>query len=211
MMAKLYEDTTYQDVSFAFGEASAGEESVFSRVVEIGAHKHILAQWPYFKAMFESGFVESEPDAKQIRIKDVKPAAFKRAIQFMYMGDLAKEDRPATIFSDALEDEECVSWEDIYVTAHRYDLEDLCHLAKKKIMAGLTKENSVPFLFRSAHFYDDLREPVVKYVASSCVSVITTEDFRSKYLDHPEAAALLYQLFTEQCRAIQPDVAMASK
>ncbi|KAF9387583.1 hypothetical protein CPB97_002364 [Podila verticillata] len=199
MMRKLYDDTVYRDVSFLFDGGT--EVSMDPGRALDGAHKLVLAQWPYFKTMFESEFSDGGEGPKQIRIKDTKAATFKRAIQFMYMGVLAKDDQPTTVFIDALENEEDVSWEDVYVVAHRYDLEGLCQLAKESIISGLTTENAVPFLFRSAYLYDELRESVVKYAATSCASTIASKDFRSKYLGHPEIATLLHELFVEQSRS----------
>ncbi|KAF8931466.1 hypothetical protein BGZ52_012500, partial [Haplosporangium bisporale] len=198
MMSKLYCDTKYQDFSFAFSEASTGDEGEPSQVIELGAHRHVLAQWPYFKAMFEGGFSESDVDAKQVKIKGIKPTTFKQLLRHMYLGDLEKEDQPITAFMDELNDEEAVSWEEIFIAAHRYDLEDLCQLAKTKTVIGLTPMNAVSFLFRSAYLYDELRVPVVKYAATSCASTIASKDFRLKYLDHPEFGALLYELFIEK-------------
>ncbi|KFH72780.1 hypothetical protein MVEG_00006 [Podila verticillata NRRL 6337] len=198
MMTKLYYDTKYQDFSFAFSEESTDDEGEPSQVIELGAHKHVLAQWPYFRAMFEGGFSESDDDAKQVKIKDIKPTTFKRLLRHMYLGDLEKEDQPTTAFMDELNDEEAVSWEEIFIAAHRYDLEDLCQLAKTKTVIGLTPMNAVSFLFRSAYLYDELRVPVVKYAATSCASTIASKDFRLKYLDHPEFGALLHELFIEK-------------
>ncbi|KAF9387584.1 hypothetical protein CPB97_002365 [Podila verticillata] len=198
MMTKLYYDTKYQDISFALSEASTDDEAEPSQVIEIGAHKHVLTQWPYFRAMFEGGFSESGVDVKQVKIKDINPTTFKRLLRHMYLGDLEKENQPTTVFTDELKDEEGVSWEEIFVAAHRYELEDLCQLAKTKTVTGLTPENAVPFLFRSAYLYDELRAPVVRYAATTCASTIASKDFRLKYQDHPEFGALLQELFIEK-------------
>lgn len=197
-MKKLYDDAAYQDVSFIFNGTGMKLEDPPTQTMKISAHKHVLAHWPYFKSMFEGGFAESGEGAKQIQIKDVKPATFRLMIQFMYMGYLVKEEEPKTVFTDALENEEEASWEDIYVTAHLYDLEGLCQLAKTSIIRGLATENAIPFLFRSAYLYGELRAPVVKYAATSCVSAIASKDFRSNYLTHPEFGALLHELFIEK-------------
>ncbi|KAF9304089.1 hypothetical protein BGZ74_002407 [Mortierella antarctica] len=172
MMKKLYDDAAYQDVSFIFNGTGMELEDPPTQTMKIGAHKHVLAQWPYFKSMFEGGFAESGEGAKQIQIKDVKPATFRLMIQFMYMGHLVKEEEPKTVFTDALENEEEAR--------------------------GLATENAIPFLFRSAYLYGELRAPVVKYAATSCVSAIASKDFRSNYLTHPEFGALLHELFIEK-------------
>ncbi|KAF9312880.1 hypothetical protein BG003_005831 [Podila horticola] len=122
--------------------------------------------------MFESEFSESGPGTKQIRIRDTKAATFKKAIQFF--------------------------WEDVYIVAHRYDLEGLCQLTEQSIITGLTNENAFPFLFRSAYLYNELRAAAVKYSATSCASAIASKDFRSNYLTHPEFGVLLHELFIEK-------------
>ncbi|KAG0332325.1 hypothetical protein BG000_010115 [Podila horticola] len=198
MMKNLYSDTLYRNVSFLFDDGTGTDLDMEPSRGTNGAHKLILAQWPYFKTMFESEFSESGPGTKQIRIRDTKAATFKKAIQFMYMGDLTKEDQLTTVFTDAFKNKEDVSWEVVYIVAHRYDLEGLCQLAKQSIIAGLTNENAVPFLFRSAYLYDELRAAVVKYSATSCASAIASKDFRSNYLTHPEFGVLLHELFIEK-------------
>ncbi|KAG0096982.1 hypothetical protein BGZ93_003691 [Podila epicladia] len=74
----------------------------------------------------------------------------------------------------------------------------LMYFGNLNVMGGLDTENAIPFLFRAAYLYDELRAPVVKYAATSCVSVIASKDFQSNYLTHPQIGALLYELFIEK-------------
>jgi hypothetical protein len=99
-MTKLYGNTKYQDISFAFGEASTGDEGEPSQVIEIGAHKHVLAQWPYFRRMFESEFVEGDPGEQCILIKDVDPATFRVLIRIIYTNKILQREIPAQVCVD---------------------------------------------------------------------------------------------------------------
>lgn len=52
----------------------------------IGAHKFVLSQGPYFKAMFEGGFAESGPGVPRIVVKDAKMEPFICMLRSMYVG-----------------------------------------------------------------------------------------------------------------------------
>ncbi|KAG0084850.1 hypothetical protein BGZ93_010113 [Podila epicladia] len=100
---------------------------------DIQAHKLVLCQWPYFKAMFEDGFAESSPGAKQIHINDCKAQAFQLLIHFMYMGKLPK-DTDLEVCADMLVDQEDASWEDLCIVAHMYDVQELHEQAADMIL-----------------------------------------------------------------------------
>lgn len=59
----------------------------------------------------------------------------------------------------------------------------------------------MPFLFRTAYLFADLRDPVIKYAAQSCGSTLASKSARAKYMDHPESAELFGDLL-EQMYAI---------
>ncbi|KAF9369105.1 hypothetical protein CPC16_004764 [Podila verticillata] len=91
----------------------------------LGAHRFVLSQWPYFKAMFESEFEEGGSGAKMIRVKEVRMRTFQIMIQFMYMGTLKSD--IAALYEDNATDQ--ASWEGLYIAADRYRIDDMRKLA----------------------------------------------------------------------------------
>jgi len=168
----------------------------------IGAHKLMLCQWPYFKAMFEGGFSEGGPGNKTIRIKDASPKAFHLLLRFMYTGKLLDDAKPKTIYMDPLNKYMDASWESVYLLAHRYDIQELTAMARSSILSELKLEETVSFLFRTAYLFMDLREPVIRYMATSCGSILASKSIRLDYMDHPEGVQIFGELF-EQLYAIK--------
>ncbi|KAG0342237.1 hypothetical protein BG000_006156 [Podila horticola] len=173
-----------------------------SGLVTIGAHKLILCQWSYFKAMFEGGFVEGGAGNKEVRIKDASPKAFLQLLRFMYTGRLPDDVKPRTVYMDALNRCTDASWESLYLLADRYKVEELIVIARAKILSKFNSEETVPFLFRTAYLFVDLREPVIKYMVDSCGSIIASKSTRLDYVDHPDGVQIFGELF-EQLYAIR--------
>ncbi|KAG0339598.1 hypothetical protein BG005_003431 [Podila minutissima] len=148
---------------------------------DIQAHKLVLCQWPYFKAMFEGGFAESSPGAKQIHIKDCNAQLPK--------------DTDLEVYAETLADQEDASWEDLCIAAHMYDVQELHEQAAKMILEGMDPECTIPFLFRTGYKYSQLRSPVIKFVVEHCVSPATMSDIRSSYKDHPDVLDILGEIF----------------
>ncbi|KAF9326817.1 hypothetical protein BG006_009803 [Podila minutissima] len=170
--------------------------------VTIGAHKLVLCQWPYFKAMFESGFMESGAGNKEVRIKDASPNAFLQLLRFMYTGRLPEDSKPKTTYMDPLNKYTDASWESLYLLADRYKVEELIVIARAKILSKFSSEEIVPFLFRTAYLFADLREPVIKYMVESCGSIVASKSTRLDYMDHPDGVQIFGELF-EQLYATQ--------
>ncbi|KAF9280947.1 hypothetical protein BGZ74_002486, partial [Mortierella antarctica] len=87
--------------------------------------------------------------------------------------------------SVALENNEDVSMEDIFLAADRYDVKELCEETLKPLLANLKRAIAVPFLFRSAYMFAELRKPVVKYITSTIGPAIL-KDIRTMHKDHPD-------------------------
>ncbi|KAF9332174.1 hypothetical protein BG006_004962 [Podila minutissima] len=134
ILENLYRDTTYGDVSFLFtndtnppsapaatsgSRKKGGKKSAKTQhhVITLKAHKLVLSQWSYFKAMFKGGFAESQPCEQQIRIQDTKFRTFKLLLRFLYTGQLGKNHEPAVPFSNKLEDNEEALLEDLFLAA----------------------------------------------------------------------------------------------
>ncbi|KAG0325281.1 hypothetical protein BG000_001869 [Podila horticola] len=96
---RLYHDVDNRDVSFILSPADsvAINESHVKK-----AHKLVLYQWPYFKRMFSSDFMEGGAGEKDIQVKDVKPKAFQLLLRFIYTCIIPHVEEPTVTFSDAL-------------------------------------------------------------------------------------------------------------
>ncbi|KFH70953.1 hypothetical protein MVEG_03799 [Podila verticillata NRRL 6337] len=93
----------------------------------LGAHKHVLAQWLYIRTMIEGGFLKSGPSEKRVIIRDTKPTTFRLLLRFIYLVYVTHhQDRHrTTVFADTFEDKNQSSWEELSVSADRYDLQNL--------------------------------------------------------------------------------------
>ncbi|KAF9301601.1 hypothetical protein BGZ74_006512 [Mortierella antarctica] len=224
LLERLYNDTTNQDVLFVFSNVVEGAENATTgenfddekpdttsggqappltvdtasvgTESTLGAHRLVLSQWPYFKTMFEGGFVESSPGEKRILIKDVNMQTFKLLLRFMYTGTLPLDAEPKTMYKSFMTKQEA-SWEQVFTAAHRYNISELCRWAQEKILAGLTSFMSVDFLFRTGYLYDELRRPVIKYIAKNCGTHIATKTIRDRYKDHPDIVDILGEVFEQ--------------
>ncbi|KAG0025141.1 hypothetical protein BGZ82_010198 [Podila clonocystis] len=211
ILEKLYCDTAYGDVSFMFDSATnppsarkapkkKGRKKPTKgqqKKMVLHAHKLALSQWPYFKAMFEGGFAESEPGMQQINILDTKLRTFKLLLRFLYTGQLPDHLRPTIMYSDELEDIEDVSMEDLFLAADRYDVQALQDLTLEPLLESLDADNAIPFLFRTAHKFPELRKPVMQFVAKSCGMANPKKNIRNKYRDHPDVFDILVDLLDE--------------
>ncbi|KAF9023766.1 hypothetical protein BGZ52_012159 [Haplosporangium bisporale] len=157
----------------------------------LGAHRFVLSQWPYFKAMFESEFEEGDSGAKTIRVKGVRMRTFQIMIQFMYMGTLKSD--IAALYEDNATDQ--ASWEGLYIAADRYRIDDMRKLALATIERKLDSIAAIDFLFRSAYLYSELRDLVIKYIAKEHHAEISKREVRQAHKDHPEFSELLGELY----------------
>ncbi|KAF9379766.1 hypothetical protein CPB97_008766 [Podila verticillata] len=188
-----YDDQNYDDQSH-IGKSDIDLENKTVKPVEastLGAHRFVLSQWPYFKAMFESEFEEGCSGAKTIRVKGVRLRTFQIMIQFMYMGTLKSD--IATLYEDNAAGQ--ASWEGLYIAADRYRIDDLRKLALTTIERKLDSIAAIDFLFRSAYLYPELRDPVIKYIAKEHHAEISKREVREAHKDHPEFSDLLGELY----------------
>ncbi|KAF9215041.1 hypothetical protein BGZ59_002452 [Podila verticillata] len=192
LLNRLYRDVDNRDVSFILSPAdlAASNETLVRK-----AHKVVLNQWPYFKRMFNSDFMEGGKGEKEIKVTNVKPKVFQLLLRFMYTGIIPQEERPFVAFTDAIANPQEASWEDVFLAAHRYELEELCDLAHKNILDKLTPQTAIPFLFRTGYLFETLRAPVIKYTAKTSASQAASKSFRDTYQDHPEFGALVFEIF----------------
>lgn len=169
------------------------------------AHKLIHTQWPYFKAMFESGFTEGGPGEKQIRIKDSKITNFGLLLRFMYTGVLPNRLKPAIVYMDELQDAREASIEDIFLAADRYNVHELRQDMLEMLLKELQVSSAVPSLFRTVYLFEgELREPVIQFVAKSCGAGMSKKKIYGEYKEHPEVLEIVMDLL-EAYRELHPE------
>ncbi|KAF9395904.1 hypothetical protein CPC16_006187 [Podila verticillata] len=180
----------------ALEKVSVGAKTTIDTETILGAHRLVLTQWPYFRAVFDGGFTESSPGEKRIMINDVQADTFKLLLRFMYTGKLPLDAQPKNVYTSFMTKQH-LSWEQIFAAAYRYNIPELCQLAQEKILTGLSPSMSVDFLFRTGYQYDELRGPVIKYIAKNCGSQVATKTSRDKYKNHPDIIDILGELFEQ--------------
>ncbi|KAG0340570.1 hypothetical protein BG000_011698 [Podila horticola] len=183
MMQNLFMDQSSADITFQFNDLPD----------TMTAHKLILSQWPYFRTMFESEFAEGGPGQKEITVKEIKPGDFRHMIRYIYLGTL--DVNATTLYSDN-PTSTTLSWEGLYVTAHRYRVDDLCLIVLENIEKKLGQSLDVlDFLFRTARLYPELRTCVIKHVADKLRGQIAKKEVRDKYIHLPEYSEIIGELF----------------
>ncbi|KAG0337764.1 hypothetical protein BG000_004991 [Podila horticola] len=211
ILESMYSDTTYADVYFLFnndsnppstpaivsGSKKKGGKKLAKtqhQVVTLKAHKLVLSQWPYFKAMFEGGFAESRPGEQQINIQDTKLRTFNLLLRFLYTGQLSEIQEPSILYSDELVDNEDASMEDLFLAADRYDCQELRDQTAEQLLSQLDAENAIPFLFRTAYKFPELRKGVIQFVAKSCGPAVSKRGILDTYKNHPDVFDILVDL-----------------
>ncbi|KAF9395903.1 hypothetical protein CPC16_006186 [Podila verticillata] len=174
-------------------EEEEKEDPVPERIV--GAHKLVLSHWPYFKKMIDAK--GGGPGKTRIYIRDVDWIAFRVLIRFLYTGRLPPSLEPTIIFADGDTKDGETSWEDLFLVADHCEVDELRQIALTTILSKLTLEGAIPFLFRVAHLHEDLRTPVVKYVATTCGAEISKKSVQQEYADHDECVAIFGEIITE--------------
>lgn len=102
--------------------------------------------------MFESRFSKTRLGGKHIWIQDMKKSMFKFLLQFMYMGRPPLNLKPKTMYSDALENKEDVSMEELFLATGQYDIKEL-HEILKLLLMGFNMATVILFLFRSTDMF----------------------------------------------------------
>lgn len=193
--------STIQDEDGSVDASGKGQEDPdplhvksLDQVRVLKAHKLVLLRWPYFRAMFESGFAEGGLGEKRIWIKDTKFKTFELLLRFMCTARLAQDFIPKTTYTDKLEDKEDASLEDLFLAADRYNVKELRDQILKPLLAGLDATNAIPFLFRVAYKFFDVRKPTIQFVAKTFGLATITKDLRNTYKDHPDAFDIVMDL-----------------
>ncbi|KAF9365338.1 hypothetical protein BGX34_010378 [Mortierella sp. NVP85] len=167
-----------------------------TRTETVSAHKIVLCHFDYFKTMFSGPFAEGGPGVKRIKIKDTDVCCFRLLIEFLYLGQLRLSSAPVVLTEDKAEDH-VPTWEDVYLISDRYNIPELRRMALTRILSGLESSWAIPFLFRTAYLFEEMRLPVIKFVVRNCVSSIVDKNLQKTYYDHPECSSIFGEIITE--------------
>ncbi|KAF9332619.1 hypothetical protein BG006_004486 [Podila minutissima] len=158
LLARVCGNSKLHEIFFVFDTANPHTDSVDcgDSAKQIGAHKLVLRQWPYFRRMLKSDFAEGGPGDQRIQIRDVKPTTFCVLIRFMYAGEISQGVTLTRVCADQ------TSFEEVFLAAHRYELQELCAWVQKTIVTDVNSTDAIPFLFHVGYLFDELRVPMVK-------------------------------------------------
>ncbi|KAI9231948.1 MAG: hypothetical protein BYD32DRAFT_429556 [Podila humilis] len=180
---------------------SRDQEAVEDAPKKIGAHKMILWQWPYFRTLLESAPAHKPFGPVTIRLRSTDADTLKIMIRFMYIQMLPTR---LSTFQDEEDDDttwtSTSNWEKVFIAAERFNVDELQRIACSKVLDGLSEATAIPFLFRTAYLYSDLRGTVVEYVAQKLHHVVTKRPFRDAYGGHSDFRELhgeIFQAFAE--------------
>lgn len=160
----------------------------------IRAHKLVLCQWPYFKAMLKVD-TQRVVQEKQIHIQDTKKTAFRFLLKFMYVRRLPQDIDTMPVCVHEIKDEKEASLEDLFHASHRYGVLPLYKQVASLIIRKLDASNCIAFFFRSAYMFSELRGPVIKIVVKYCGDQIAKTSIRDSYRDHQDWYDILCHLF----------------
>ncbi|KAF8926628.1 hypothetical protein BGZ52_005374 [Haplosporangium bisporale] len=119
------------------------------------AHKAVVSQWPYFKQTFSIELAKGELESI--------PS------EMLESDDPTKAKQP--------------TWEGLYLAAHQFRIDDLRKQALDMILGDLADSDVIPFLFRLAYLFEELRDPVIKHITRKCHNEIVKE-VRVNYTAH---------------------------
>lgn len=171
----IFADSTYHDIFFVFDAPLTHSFSQHGAPTtsSIGTHKLVLSQCPYFQRMFESGFSQGGSGGKRIHAHDTKAATFKLLLWYLYTENHPHGAQSSNVYINALQSADEVSWEELYLAADRYEFDGLRQYALRHLFTGASSEGVIPYLFRTAYLFEELRQPMVKYGTVTCGAEIS--------------------------------------
>ncbi|KAG0345994.1 hypothetical protein BG005_000986 [Podila minutissima] len=179
-------------------QASGGnyDEGMEAKGGGVGACTDILSRWPHFWAMIKNRITKNVTGRNEVWIKDVNETTFEAMLYYMYVGTLPLKDINMLKKDDSDSfSGRCTSWESLYIAAHQYRIDHLRRLACKVILDGLDKSDAIPFIFRTAYRFEELRRPVVKLIAEKCPAEMAEKEIRDRHRTHPEFGDLVGELY----------------
>jgi len=111
----------------------------------------------------------------RIYISDYKPLSFAKMLTYLYTNQIDWVNNNTT--TD--ENNNNISFTiEIYCIADRYLLTDLCQRAKNRIFEELTVNNVAEIMFRLVPKYEDLKEPILSFMAENFEDVCNSKGFK---------------------------------
>lgn len=88
-----------------------------------------------------------------------------------------------------------MSLDELFYVGHRYEVKKMRTQTSAIPLSQLNAENYIPFLFRAAYMFDELRGPVIKIGVKTCGNRIGKWGIHDLYRDHPEYSDIMGELF----------------
>ncbi|KAG0342230.1 hypothetical protein BG000_006149 [Podila horticola] len=169
----------------------------FSRTVTVGAHSSVLSQYKYFQSTYFSPAIDRSAEKTVIKMLEDEVAVFRLLLQFLYLGQLKPRTVPLFVTRDTIDSVGVPTWEDVFLTAHRYEVPELAALAADKIVANLDRKWAIHFLFRTGYKFANLRHNVIHFVVANNMPQVVQKELQQTYLTHPECSAVFGEIMTE--------------
>ncbi|CAI2169048.1 12044_t:CDS:2 [Funneliformis geosporum] len=128
----------------------------------------------------------------RINISDYKPLSFAKLLSYLYTNHIDW----ATSDNNTIEDNNISFTIEIYCIADRYLLTDLCQRAKNRIFEELTIDNAAEIMFRLVPKYEDLKEPILSFMAENFEAVCNSKGFKD-VLANPNDYTCYNQIMSE--------------
>ncbi|KAG0034390.1 hypothetical protein BGZ81_004871 [Podila clonocystis] len=134
-----------------------------------------------------------------IKILEDEVTLFRLLLQFLYLGQLKPHTSPLFVAQNILAQNSrgVPTWEDVFLTAHRYEVLELAALAANKIVANLDSKWAIPFLFRTGCKFANLRHDVIQFVVANNMPQVVQKEVQQTYLTHPECRTIFGEIMTE--------------
>ncbi|CAG8500142.1 4673_t:CDS:2 [Funneliformis caledonium] len=126
----------------------------------------------------------------RINISDYKPLSFAKMLSYLYTNHIDW----AT--SNNIVENNISFTIEIYCIADRYLLTDLCQRAKNRIFEELTIDNAAEIMFRLVPKYEDLKEPILSFMAENFEAVCNSKGFKD-VLANPNDYTCYNQIMSE--------------
>ncbi|GES79754.1 BTB/POZ protein [Rhizophagus clarus] len=132
----------------------------------------------------------------RIYITDYKPFSFAKILCYLYTNQIDWTNNNNNNSMDESTDNDISSTIEIYCIADRYLLTDLRQRAKNRIFEELTVNNVAEIMFRLVPKYEDLKEPILSFMAENFEEVCNSKGFKD-VLANPNDYTYYNQIMSE--------------
>jgi len=129
----------------------------------------------------------------RINISDYKPLSFAKMLSYLYTNQI---DWTISNNTNTIQENNISLTIEIYCIADRYLLTDLCQRAKNRIFEELTIDNVAEIMFRLVPKYEDLKEPILSFMAENFEDVCNSKGFKD-VLANPNDYTCYNQIISE--------------